>query len=318
MNNKIYEKAHEIMKKRRLKAVNDNELRISEINKKIPQINEVNDAIINTGKELINTIFNGNSDKSQEKLEQLKNYNLSAQAMTRKLLADNGYPEDYLDIHYQCPFCSDTGYFKNEFCECFQKLCVKLSADEMNKVSNLSLSGFDSFSLNYYKGSDLENMRKILEFSKNYAENFTIDSCSILMFGKTGLGKTHLSLAIANKILEKGYGVIYDSVINILRNIEREHFRDHSSEMIDLIMNADLLIIDDLGTEYETSFSNSTIYNIINTRLNTGKPTIVSTNLDFQGISRRYDQRIVSRFVSVYKCLEFTGEDVRLQKAANQ
>ena len=157
--------------------------------------------------------------------------------MSRKILTDNGYPADYLDMHYSCPKCHDTGYCGNEFCECFKQLCGKLSADELNKSAHLKLSSFDSFSLSYYKGDDYFTMKNISEFTRQYAETFTSDSCSILMFGNTGLGKTHLSLAIANRVLEKGYSVIYDSVINILRKIEQEHFsREHSSEMIDLVM----------------------------------------------------------------------------------
>ena len=133
------------------------------------------------------------------------------------------------------------------------------------------------------------------------------------------MGKTHLSLAIARKVLERGYSVIYDSVINILRNIEKEHFsRDHSEEMIGLVMDTELLILDDLGTEYESAFYNSTVYNIINTRLNRGRPTIISTNLDFAGIRRRYDERVVSRITTVYKCMRFSGEDVRVQIAKNK
>jgi DNA replication protein DnaC len=121
-------------------------------------------------------------------------------------------------------------------------------------------------------------------------------------------------------VLEKGYSVIYDSIINILRSIEREHFsREHSMDMINLVMDVDLLILDDLGTEYETAFYNSTVYNIINTRLNSGKPTIISTNLDFAGIRRRYEERVVSRITAVYTCMEFKGEDVRFQlKKQNQ
>ena len=162
-------------------------------------------------------------------------------------------------------------------------------------------------------------MQRIFSFTKDYAENFKRDSKSILMSGRTGLGKTHLSLAIANTVLSKGYSVIYDSAVNILRKIESERFsRDSISETIDSVMNTDLLILDDLGTEYETPFFNATIYNIINTRLNSGKPAIISTNLDFEGIRRRYDDRVVSRIVAVYSCLEFKGEDIRLQIRKNE
>jgi len=318
MDSEIFDKAQAILTLRRKKAETENEERIREINEKIPQIREINEVIFNTGKELIAIISNGKGKDISDKVEQLKQYNLGAQAMSRKILAEYGYPEDYLDMHYTCPKCCDRGYNGSKFCDCFKTICGKLAADELNKNSQLSLSSFDSFSLTYYSGENYSAMKKILEYTMQYAATFTPDSKSILMFGQTGLGKTHLSLAIANKVLEKGYGVIYDSAINILRSIEKEHFsHDHSSEMIDLVMDTDLLILDDLGTEYETPFYNATIYNIINTRLNRRKPSIISTNLDFSGISRRYDKRVMSRIISEYSCLEFKGEDVRLQKRKN-
>lgn len=315
MNSEIYDKAMSVLVNRRTKAVSENDMHIQEINEKIPQIREINNVLFNTGRELIRIISEGRTSETENKINQLKRNNLQAQEMSRKLLAANGYPEDYLDIHYSCNKCSDTGYCDGVYCECLKKLCGRLAADELNKNAHLKLSGFDTFSLSYYKGDDYFNMQKILEFAKQYAETFKESSNSIFMFGKTGLGKTHLSLAIANRVLDKGYSVIYDSAINILRNIEREHFsREHSSDMIDLVMTTDLLILDDLGTEYETPFYNATIYNIINSRLNSGKATIISTNLDLSGIKRRYDERVVSRIISVYTCLEFRGDDVRLQK----
>lgn len=319
MDSSIFDKAQSIMTNRRARAESENEMRIAEINTKLPQIREVNDVLINTGRDLIRIISEGNKyGDVNAKIEQLRQYNLGAQEMSKKLLEQNGYPADYLDVHYSCPFCRDTGYFDGRFCECFKKLCGKLSTDELNKNAKLALSSFDTFSLSYYKGDDYFTMNNILEFTRQYAETFTPDSGSIFMFGPTGLGKTHLSLAAANRILEKGYSVIYDSAINILRKIEKEHFsREHNSDMIDLVIETDLLILDDLGTEYETAFYNATIYNIINTRLNSGKPTIISTNLDFGGIKQRYDERVVSRIVAAYTCLEFKGDDIRLQIKTN-
>ncbi|MDD6060914.1 MAG: ATP-binding protein [Ruminococcus sp.] len=318
MNREIYDKAMSVLVNRRARAVNENDMHIQEINSKIPQIHEINDVLFNTGKELIQIISEGNSADTQNKINQLRRNNLQAQEMSRKLLAANGYPEDYLEIHYTCDMCNDTGYCDGSYCDCLKKLCGRIAADELNKNAHLKLSDFYTFSLSYYNGDDYFNMQKILEFTKQYAETFNENSNSIFMFGKTGLGKTHLSLAIANRVLDKGYSVIYDSAINILRNIEREHFsREHSSDMIDLVMNTDLLILDDLGTEYETPFYNATIYNIINSRLNSGKATIISTNLDLAGIKRRYDERVVSRIISVYTCLAFKGEDVRLQIRQN-
>lgn len=318
MDSEIFDKAQAILTNRRKKAESENESRIEEVNRKIPQIREINEVLFNTGKELISIISKGKGQDISGKIEQLRQYNLGAQAMSRKILAENGYPEDYLDMHYTCPVCCDRGYNGSRYCDCFRALCGKLAADELNKSAQLKLSDFDSFDLTYYSGENYMQMKNILEFTRQYADTFTTQSKSILMFGETGLGKTHLSLAIANVVLKKGYGVIYDSAINILRNIEKEHFSyEHSSDMIDLVMDTDLLILDDIGTEYDSSFYRATVYNIINTRLNRGKPSIISTNLNFEGINSRYDQRVMSRIVSMYTCLEFKGKDVRLQKRNN-
>ena len=314
MNSEIFEKAQSIIDSRRQKAVQQNEERIREINDKIPQIREINNELFNTGKQLISLI--GSHDPNvAARVEQMKRYNLQAQKMSRDILVKYGLPADYLDLHYHCEKCSDTGYRNGEICECMRQICGKLAADEFNKNSQVRLSTFDTFSLGYYSGEDRITMQKIFEFAKKYADDFPNDKRSIFMSGRTGLGKTHLSLAIAERVLSKGFAVVYDSAINILRKIEKEHFsRNSSAETIDTVLNAELLILDDLGTEYETPFYKSTIYNIINSRLNSGKQTIISTNLNFEGISKRYDERIVSRIVSSSVYCDFKGEDIRLQK----
>ena len=216
-------------------------------------------------------------------------------------------------MHYTCPVCKDTGYSGTSYCECFKKLCGKLTADNLNKNTNLILSSFDTFSLSYYTDEAYDVMKRIFNYTQEYAYNFTEHSENILMTGGTGLGKTHLSLAIANEVLKKGCPVVYDSIINILRNIEKEHFSyEHSSAVIDSIMNAGLLIIDDLGTEYQTNFYSSTIYNILDSRINYNLPTIISTNLSYNEIKRRYEPRVASRLLTKYRLLSFMGKDVRL------
>lgn len=319
MENELIDKARAIITDRRLKALNENEQRIREINQKIPQIREINDTLFNTGREIIKLISESRGQDVSQKIERIRQNNLGAQAMCRQLLVNGGYPADYLDVHFTCPECKDTGYRGHMYCDCLKKLLGKLAADELNKNAQLELSSFSSFKLSYYSGNDYFTMEKIYNYARKYAQEFSEDSESVLMFGKTGLGKTHLSLAIADEVLKKGYTVIYDSVINILRNIEKEHFSyEHSSDMIDMVMDADLLILDDLGTEYETKFYNSTIYNIINTRLNSRKPTIISTNMDFRKLKERYDERVASRLITMYTGLEFAGEDIRLLKAINK
>ncbi|MBR3026339.1 MAG: ATP-binding protein, partial [Oscillospiraceae bacterium] len=136
--------------------------------------------------------------------------------------------------------------------------------------------------------------------------------------GETGLGKTHLSLAIAERLLSENYSVVYGSTVNFIDKIESEHFGRSEGNTLSVLVNADLLILDDLGSEYDKQFTTATFYNIINTRLNKRLPTIISTNLSFEEMEARYEQRIVSRIISEYDYLPFCGNDVRqLKKAAS-
>lgn len=316
MDTEIYDKAHSILARRREKAQAENDKRIREINEKIPEIKEINSKLFNTGKELIRVIANGHGKDITEEIEKIKQDNIGAQSVAQHLLVSHGYPPDYLDMHYICPKCNDTGYLESSFCDCMQNLFGKLMTEKLNTDAHLSLSNFETFSLVYYVGDDYFTMQKIFNYTKEYAENFSMSSENILMTGDTGLGKTHLSLAIANTVLQKGFGVLYDSVINILWNIEREHFSyEHSSDVLNTVFDADLLILDDLGTEQETKFYNSMIYNIINTRLVRNKPTIISTNMSYKDISSRYGGKVSSRVATLYRGLKFVGKDVRKQKA---
>lgn len=315
MDNEIYEKVYAILSQRRAKAIAENDMRIKEINSRIPEIKEINDALYNTGKELIKIITEAKGADVTAKIEQIKQNNLGAQQVAGQLLTSHGYPADYLDIRYTCQKCSDTGYIGGINCSCLNSLLARLNTLKLNEKAQLTLSNFNTFSLSYYQGADYEAMEKIFNYARNYAANFSRESDSILIFGNTGLGKTHISLAIANEVLKKGFSVIYDSTMNILRDIEKEHFsHEKSTEILDLVCDTDLLILDDLGTEFESKFYNSAVYNVINSRLIKGLPTIINTNMDFAALSVRYGGKVASRITTMYTCLEFRGSDVRLQK----
>ncbi len=321
INKDILNKSIDIINQRRGRAKAENNRRFEEINSKIPEIAEINSQLAKTGMEILNVIKSGNN--VAEKMAVMREKNLQAQNIIKKLLYDNGYPANYLEIKYTCEKCGDTGFSNGQRCNCLKNLAAKLAAEKMNARSQISLCSFDTFRINYYQGhtpAETEEHRRIMsrifDYCRNYAENFSTDSNNILMFGKTGLGKTHLSLAIANEVVKKGYTVLYDSAQNYLRQIEKEHFgRDNNGEdTLGALISSDLLILDDLGTEFDTPFYLSVIYNVINTRLNKGAPTIISTNLNHEGVRRKYDDRIVSRLFAVYDCLEFSGIDIRLIK----
>lgn len=308
MNQIAFQKAIQEISSRRIHAQAENERRCQEINQKIPQISEINRQLSQT----VIRILNG------ENIEAVKRQNLDAQRYCAQLLANHGYPRDYLDLHYTCEKCQDTGYTNNgQYCTCLEKLISSFAIADMNQNAQIKLCSFEHFSLDYYKGHECySSMAKILAGCKKYATNFNLNSPSMLFYGDVGIGKTHLSLSIVTEVLKQGYAVIYDSVGNLLSKIENEHFKNSNPEKntLTFLLNVDLLVLDDLGTEFNSSFALSTIYTIINTRITKGLPTIISTNLGIQEITDSYEERITSRLLAIYEPMEFRGVDVRMIK----
>ena len=258
----------------------------------------------------------GMGENAAEYIEKLRDCNLKAQSDIASLLKDAGLPEDYLETPYTCKKCSDSGFFEGKICTCHKQLLKHIAMEQLSKTSPLKLSSFDDFDLSYYEGNDRVIMSKIFNYCVSYAEDFGMDSYSIIMRGETGLGKTHLSLAIAGEAIKKGYNVIYGSAQSFFSRIENEHFNRFKSDenTEEIITDSDLLIIDDLGAEFSTSFTVSVFYNIVNNRMLTGKPTIISTNLTPAQLEKRYSRRVTSRLISEYQALNFVGKDIRQLK----
>lgn len=314
-NEIIFSEVENTIKERRERAEREHRLRIMKTEERIPEIKELNRYLSEMSRRLIGLVMSGDENIG-EKIEQERKSSVQANMMIKDILVKNGYPEDYLEIPYTCDKCSDTGTSDGRRCECFKNMVKNLRIKKMNENAQIKLSSFDTFRLDYYDAY-ISSMREIYNYCVRYAENFEpASSGSIIMQGKTGLGKTHLSLAIANEVIGKGYSVVYDSVINLLRKIENEHFgRDTSgNDTLEVILNTDLLILDDLGSEYDSKFYVSVIYNIINTRINKSLPVIVNTNLPTKQIEEKYDARITSRLLSEYDLLSFMGKDIRQLK----
>ena len=241
--------------------------------------------------------------------------------MVAELLVANGYPPDYLEERFDCPECSDKGYVDGKRCKCLIRLLNKYSIEELNKSANMPECDFEHFSTEYYRDKVINNINCYEVMTANYqtcieyAENFSTNSGSLLLYGKTGVGKTHLSLSIAKAVARKGFTVAYGSIINYLNIIEREHFNKAGEQSVtdtmNLLINTELLVLDDLGSEFSTNYTESVIYNIINTRINLGLPTISNTNLDTNELQKKYNDRIISRIFCVYKTLYCLGVDIR-------
>lgn len=314
-----YEKAKRILDKRRETAEREAEQRREQLEERSPELREVNQQIAQAGLRAFKAIARGENAKPY--LEELKEQNRKLDRRQKQLLAELGEPEDALEVHYTCPKCEDTGVYQHHYCDCFLDLVKKLSYDELNAAAPAKHCSFGSFTLERYRGMTdpetgedvFEHMRQVRQFCMDWAADFGKGSPSLLLYGKTGLGKTHLSLAMANAVIEKGYHVLYGSTYNLLADIEREHFNKQQFEESPerLALEADLLILDDLGAEFNSKFNKAAIYNLINTRELTGSPTIISTNLMYDEIAREYDERVYSRIMGSYTPLLFMGRDGR-------
>lgn len=272
----------------------------------------------------IASVFNNAMKKmlSGEKpdFSQAESESLELQKKKADFIKENNIDISVITPDYQCKECEDSGYVNGKLCQCVRKKATKLNYDELNKDVKLSEYTFRSFLLDYYPEKEIDGvvpreiMTKICGFCVKYASEFTENSESLLFFGKTGLGKTHLSLSIANDVISKGYNVVYGPISRIIGNIEQEHFSGNDRTTLSNVIDCDLLIFDDLGTEFTTQFVVSTIFDIINSRILNNKPTIINTNLDLEELKQKYTDRVVSRIVGNYRMLQFFGKDIRTIK----
>jgi DNA replication protein DnaC len=317
----VFTSAEKILRERRRQADEETDLRREAFFSRFPQAREIERSLASTAVCAAKAVLGGKS--AAEHLLKLKEQNQVLQSELSRMLKSAGLPDDYLNPHYRCADCMDTGYIDGRMCACMKKLLRSEAYNRLNALTPLALSTFESFSLEYYPDradpnmnrSSRSIMREILLNCEKYAETFSRSSQNLLMQGTTGLGKTHLSLAIANQVIQKGFGVVYGSVSNITSKLENEHFgRNESEDTLELLKNCDLLILDDLGTEFKSTFSTAAVYNIVNTRLLMQKPTIISTNLSMRELQERYSDRFASRVAGSFVRFMFVGHDNRMQK----
>lgn len=315
----IYEQALDTVKERGKTAVFMAEQKKADLYAQLPELEMLDEKIKNV---FANAALGSLSGKKVD-FDEAEKQSLEYQRQKKEILSSIGMSEEDLQPKYSCSLCSDTGFYKGKTCNCVRELVSKIIYDELNRDVPLESSTFDTFDLKYYPDksengelSPRQIMARIKSACEKYAKNFSADSDSILFYGATGLGKTHLSLAIANEVIQKGFSVVYAPIGRVLQKIEAEHFsRDDNSNMtLNSVIECDLLIIDDLGTEFFTPFVNSTVYDIINTRQLSHKPTIINTNLSLAELEKRYSDRIVSRISNVYKKFYFMGKDIRCLK----
>ncbi len=315
----IFEEVQKKLYKKRNEAWEELERKKEILYERFPEARKIEKELSATALQSARAVIAGNNSKTE--LIKLREKNRALREKLREILLSVNLPEDHLEVHYSCNKCSDEGFVDGMMCECMKDMLKKESYNRLNSMSPLELSSFENFSLDYYSDvpsaageqSPRKRMSLILDFCKKYAREFNKSSPGLLLTGGTGLGKTHMSLSIAREVINKGFGVIYGSAQNIVSKMENEKFKNYQSaeESERHYIDCDLLIIDDLGTEYNTAFSSAAIYNIINSRIMMNKPTIISTNLSMKEMEKSYTYRTVSRIIGNNIRLEFLGSDIR-------
>ena len=246
------------------------------------------------------------------------------------LLAASGRSPQALEPKFTCPLCQDTGVAQGRTCQCVRREMQRLRREEIEAMSSLSVTRFDTMKLDYYPNtrdpqtgrSVRQYMAELLADLQDYAAAFDLDSENLMFTGNAGLGKTHAALAVAGSALDKGYDVIYISSPDFFSRVETLHFgSDPAGEkdaLLETVTGADLLILDDLGTEFNSSFVISTLYSLLNDRLGRRRPTILTTNItDGALLEKLYTEKVASR-ISAFVPYRFLGDDIRLKKAMEE
>lgn len=321
----LYNAKARLEEKRKAKAA-ENIRRTEEVYRANPKVRNIDIQLKSLVMDAIGQAISRGADP-EGAVDALRDESMYLQEERAKEIAAAGFPADYLDSEYNCPKCRDTGYDGTRLCSCLMELYREEQVRDLSKLLNIGSDTFDNFNLDWYSDeadpklgiSPRSNMEIVYEICVSYARRFGSSSPNLFMHGGTGLGKTFLSTCIAKVVSENGFSVVYDTAGSVFSKFEEEKFSraadpDEVRSDIRRYMTCDLLILDDLGTEMTTSFTVSALYSLINTRITSGKKTVISTNLSPDEIYRRYSPQIASRLEGEFQVLPFYGRDIRILK----
>ncbi len=311
----VVQAARERLGQRRQQATDNAAALRTRLYTQLPRIKEIEQELTTALPEVTRAIL-ASDDTAVARIRQ---NNLRLQEELAALLHKAGYQQNSLEPQYTCPRCEDTGYADGKVCDCYQQLLREEACRRLSNLSAMKLTDFDEMSPFYYSDkvnpqlgiSPREQMQDIIGYCRDYARAFTPNAPSLLLQGATGTGKTHLSLSIAKQVTEQGYNVVYGSIQPLLRKLESEHFGRAEGDSEAQLISCDLLILDDLGMEFDSPFNRVCLYNVLNSRLLEDKPTIISTNLSHSAIAERYGDQIASRITGGFEPLMCVGEDIR-------
>lgn len=275
-----------------------------------PRIEEIRQELTHCGTELLKCVLEKNG-----RFEEIKSHIQALQAEKYSILKDNNLPTDFLDDIYDCEICHDTGNANGEMCVCMKRLRRNAVWKKSNLTEKMQSQTFENYDHTVFGEEAAAIMDKVFAYCTRFAEQFDKTHENLLLTGGAGTGKTYLSSCIANRAVERGFSVYYQSSYRLFEIAEQVKFgraADDEAEIMKYVYDADLLIIDDLGTEFISAFSTAAFFDIINERLLNRKSTVLSTNLSMESLEEIYSRRVTSRFAGEYRIVQTVGKDLRL------
>lgn len=321
MNDGMIERVLRDYEEKRLSAERAREQRMEELYEALPRVREIEMEISRLAAQAMRKIFSRSEDSENEVREIRREMDRLSEEKYR-CMAEAGYPKDYLNLKYECSDCKDSGYTEDgKRCHCLMDALRRMAYADSNLKNLLARENFDTCDLSLFsdepfgkeKRSPRENMREIVKICRKFVEDFPTKR-NLLFYGGTGLGKTFMSSAITKALLDEGKSVVYESILDIVEICESCRFQkggERSEWRYSMLFDADLLVIDDLGTEMINTFTSTEFFHILNDRIVDGKRMVISSNLSLKEISNAYSERIVSRLLSDFYALKFYGEDLR-------
>ena len=318
LDGKLLARARENLENIHADNVAEHYLRQEKIYSRIPEIERIDTRLRTQMAELVGLTLRGGAELNAA-IKALEDESLALQAKKAELLVERGYEMDYLDDIFSCKTCRDTGYFGGKMCSCLKAMYNAEVTRELGTLLKNSDECFEKFDLSLY-GDARESMEIVYNTCREYANSFSDRSMNLMFQGGTGLGKTFLSACIARVVAGNGHSVCYDTASSALEAFETKKFSrdaqaaENAAVKVERMLDCELMILDDLGTEMPTPMSVSALYTLINTRLVNGRKTVISTNLTDAELSKRYNPQICSRLEGEFTKLPFFGSDIRLTK----
>lgn len=318
LDGKLLARARENLENIHADNVAEHYLRQEKIYSRIPEIERIDTRLRTQMAELVGLTLRGGAELNAA-IKALEDESLALQKKKAELLVERGYELDYLDDIFSCKTCRDTGYFGGKMCSCLKAMYNAEVTRELGTLLKNSDECFEKFDLSLY-GDARESMEIVYNTCREYANSFSERSMNLMFQGGTGLGKTFLSACIARVVAGNGHSVCYDTASSALEAFETKKFSrdaqtaENAAVKVERMLDCELMILDDLGTEMPTPMSVSALYTLINTRLVNGRKTVISTNLTDAELSKRYNPQICSRLEGEFTKLPFFGSDIRLTK----